>query len=80
MVALTGSVCCVLSARFLMVDTKVANASLAASERLERSVSYVGTSEEVASRVNSWGTFASARAGNFVCNSFTLVLNLRLKG
>ena len=78
--AFTGSVCCVLPARFLIVDIMVSNASLAGSERLERSVSYVGTSEEVASRVNSWGTFASARAGNFACNSFTLVSSLRLKG
>ena len=73
LVAFTGSVRCVLPAIFLMVDIMVSNASLAGSERLERSVSYVGTSEEVASRVNSWATFSSLRAGNFACRSFSLV-------
>ena len=52
-VVLIGFVCCDLSTKLWTVDIIVSNALFAGSEIPERSASYVGTSGDVASRVNS---------------------------
>ena len=54
MVVLIGFVCCDLSTKLWTVDIIVSNALFAGSEIPERSASYMGTSGDVASRVNSW--------------------------